>query len=207
MIDLPDQPEGSRIKALVGEKEIRFRWKNSRRRVNLALLPAVLVAVACGALGVLSILDSGEFQGDMLFFLLMAFVYVLAVLALASGRAGVSVLRLQENRLTLVRLPKRLVRYEGGELYPNHPLGSIGTVEQRNWDRDVAEGRNSWKEAVPKADVTGALLSRGLLGSRVVIRVMLHPHSGWPQEAPQRGAFTQGKPRWGSLSVAHIQFH
>ncbi|MHC5058301.1 MAG: hypothetical protein ACYTKD_26900, partial [Planctomycetota bacterium] len=36
--------------------------------------------------------------------------------------------------------------------------------------------------------------------------VMLHPHSGWPQEAPQRGAFTQGKPRWGSLSVAHIQF-
>ncbi|MHC5053548.1 MAG: hypothetical protein ACYTKD_02390, partial [Planctomycetota bacterium] len=38
-------------------------------------------------------------------------------------------------------------------------------------------------------------------------RVMLHPHSGWPQEAPQRGAFTQGKPRWGSLSVAHIQFH
>jgi hypothetical protein len=29
--------------------------------------------------------------------------------------------------------------------------------------------------------------------------VMLHPQSGWPQVAPQRGAFIIGKPRWAHL--------
>ena len=29
------------------------------------------------------------------------------------------------------------------------------------------------------------------------IEVRLHPQSGWPQEAPSKGALTLGKPRWG----------
>jgi len=29
--------------------------------------------------------------------------------------------------------------------------------------------------------------------------VILHPQSGWPQVAPQRGAFSSGKPRWSCI--------
>lgn len=35
---------------------------------------------------------------------------------------------------------------------------------------------------------------RILIGSLVID----HPLSGWPEEAPWKGAFTWGKPRWGS---------
>jgi len=32
----------------------------------------------------------------------------------------------------------------------------------------------------------------------VMFEVTNHPLSGWPEEAPWKGAFTEGKPRWGS---------
>ena len=32
---------------------------------------------------------------------------------------------------------------------------------------------------------------------QIIQGVSLHPQSGWPQEAPPRGAFTSGKPPWG----------
>lgn len=30
----------------------------------------------------------------------------------------------------------------------------------------------------------------GIIGWNLFIEVKLHPHSGWPQEAPSKGAFT-----------------
>ncbi|MHC5056429.1 MAG: glycoside hydrolase family 78 protein, partial [Planctomycetota bacterium] len=75
--------------------------------------------------------------------------------------------------------------------------------------RDAAGTRTPWSEAasfVVAPPQTELRIPAGADFARIQAIVMLHPHSGWPQEAPQRGAFTQGKPRWGSLSVAHIQF-
>ena len=37
--------------------------------------------------------------------------------------------------------------------------------------------------------------------------VRLHPHSGWPQEAPQRGAFTWESPVGAVFNYFQIKFH
>ena len=43
-----------------------------------------------------------------------------------------------------------------------------------------------------------------ILTPEKVLKLSLHPRSGWAQEAPRRGAITLGKPRWGYLFVIEI---